>query len=68
MPPRIRGGVCSAMYSGATNEAVPTDRPSTNLAATSHGTFCANAAASAPTTYTQPDRHVVHLRLILSER
>ncbi|HEX5561096.1 MAG TPA: hypothetical protein VFX52_05590 [Nocardioidaceae bacterium] len=68
VPPRIRGGVCSAMYSGATNDAVPTERPSTNRAAMSQVTSWAKAAASAPTTYTHPERHFVHLRLSFSER
>ncbi len=56
------------MYSGATNDAVPTERPSTNRAAMSQVTSWAKAAASAPTTYTHPERHFVHLRLSFSER
>ena len=34
-PPRIRGGTSSAMYIGATNDAVPTARPSQKRDATS---------------------------------
>jgi hypothetical protein len=49
-PPRIRVGVCSEMYIGETNEAVPTDNPRTNRAITSSGTFWAKADPSAPST------------------
>lgn len=63
VPPRISGGVFSAMYIGATNEAVPTPRPSTNRAAINQGRLSASADARAATTYTQPEPNFVHLRL-----
>jgi hypothetical protein len=47
MPPRRRAGECSEMYMGATNEVVPTARPSTNRAAHSVSTVGANAEPSA---------------------
>ena len=67
-PPRIRLGTISAMYIGATNEAVPTPRPSTNRARTSDQTSCASAAQIAPPTKAMPATIVVLRRLIWSAR
>ena len=67
-PPRIFGGVCSAMYIGDTNDAQPTESPRTNRAAISSGTFWENAEARAAITYTAPDSAFVHRRLIRSAR
>jgi hypothetical protein len=51
VPPRFLGGVCSAMSIGATNDAVPTARPSTPRATISSPMLCATADASAATVY-----------------
>jgi hypothetical protein len=42
------------MYIGETNEAVPTDRPRTNRAITSWGTFCAKTLSEEPHCTTYP--------------
>ena len=42
-PPRMRLGASSEMYIGETNEAVPTEMPSTNRAMISSGAACENA-------------------------
>ena len=56
------------MYRGATKEAVPTEMPSRNRNPISIAMFTAKAQPSAPTTYTEPDSTLVHLRLIASAR
>ena len=53
-PPRIFGGTSSPMYIGATNDAVPTARPSTKRATISSHTFGASAEAIAATANTMP--------------
>jgi hypothetical protein len=47
-PPRMRGGTSSAMYMGATNDAVPTARPSQKRPARICQYVCASAQPIAP--------------------
>jgi hypothetical protein len=49
-PPRMRLGASSEMYIGETNEAVPTEMPSTKRAPISSGAVCEKAEARAPIT------------------
>jgi hypothetical protein len=49
-PPRISFGACSEMYSGDTNEAVPTEMPSRKRTPISHHAVGATAEPIAPTT------------------
>jgi hypothetical protein len=56
------------MYIGDTNDAVPTDRPSTNRAAISSFADCERAHAMAASVYTTPDTILVRRRPILRDR